>query len=665
MNVAALLRQRVARLLVVCAALLLIVFQLSSLSAFLSASTSAEQLSAEHSRIVSELRTDAATFSPHHSITWLLAVMHELADEVELNNVRGSLVALRAAGVADERVVVMERRARSGQSSQTVSLSSALGVRVLSLKRGSASSSVAQYVEMLSAAFSSSTSADRTPTSALIALIPSHIRLAADLPAYFFHVARLLKVDSTLLAASASSPFSALSLSSSWLPADVDRHSNVAAFILSANVDSQLTSSLADIDTALLLTAASFASVAASLRSPSSSASLSLPAALSSLSAGRSFVSPVVSRAVSLLPSPAGRTSERLSAVDGTQAAVTWLELSRLSSVGYGHFLATLLPTCALLVGPDDVMDRRSECVVLVAPASTSSDVEWHLLLSKWLGAYSMPPVERQLAAVGEWRGVVVLRYMTNIVLLVAPYSPFFSFLPSPSTARGLSLVVEHVGCYRHPAASQSDLPHIMHFLSARSLTPARCLDACVHRGFQFAGVEHGRVCRCGTGFTRSLKLNTTDCSTRCSPSISLPTGPQMSDSGSSACGGSSAVSLYTDIGASHTRYQRESTAASFVRAREGESCTAACQRSGAAGECREELFALLTCGSMRSVGYRAGQCVEAAQLTDEDTARSLHVVAAPYVRTGSDGVILGAARWHDCRAVPLPETGRACVCAV
>ena len=664
--IASLLRPRVVRFLLVGGAVLLLLtlLQLSSLSAFLSSSSfsSHSQLSAEYSRVVSQLRADLSTFSPQHSITWLLAVMHELPSEVEVDNVKAALRVLRAAGVAESRIVVMERRARGGESERSVSLSAALGVRVTSLRRGSSVSSLLQYSEMLAAVFASSAYGEPTTSSSLCALIPSHVRVAADLPGFFFHAARLLKVDSTLLASSASSPLGALSLSDSWLPDELAASPNAASFLRSSMVESQLTWSLTETDTALLLTSAAFAAVSASLRSESSATS-SLPVALSSVSSGRSFVSPVVSRAVSLLPSPSVRASERMSSVDVAQSAVAWPDLSRLSSIGYGYWLASLLPSCTLLLAADDVMDRRGECVVLVVPANSSSDAEWHLWLSNWLGAYAAVSKERRQEAAGEWRGVVVLRYLTNLVLLVAPYSPFFSFLAPPSAARGQSPLLESVGCYRHSDA-QLDLPHVMSFLSARSLTPHRCLSACVHRGYQYAGIavtEDGAHCRCGTAFTRSLSLGASSCPNRCSPSASLPRVPSSSSPLSDACGGASAVSLYKDSHDMHVRYQQGSPSATFVRGREGESCVAACHRSGA-GECKEALFPLLTCGTLRSLGFKAGDCIDAARLTDEASVRALHVVAAPYVRT--DGAVLGAGRWYDCQAVPLPETGRACACA-
>ena len=667
MNVTTLLRRRVVRFTLAVAAALLLLLQLSWLSAFLAPTSLSSSLhSADYTRMVSELRADAAAFSPLHSTTWLLAFMHEaeLVGEVELDNVKATLRVLRDAGVPDSRVVVMERRSRSGSSASEQSskaLSSALGVRVLSMRRGAADSSVVQYSEMLSALFASSDAAGPSAAKATFcALIPSHIRVAADLPAYFFHTARLLKVDSTLLAASASSPFSARALSSDWLPAAVAPAPSLSLLLRPAGVDSQLTSALPDVDSALLLTAASYAALSSALRSlPSSAATRSLPAALSTLAAGRSFVSPVVNRAVSLLPpaTASARVSSRLSLLDA-QSAVEWPPELAHTSIGYGHWLASLLPSCELLHSPDDVLDRRGECVVLVVPAASGADAEWHRWLSSWLGAYSAPPAQRRHEAAGEWRGVAALRISTSFVLLVAPYSPFMEFLPSLSTARTLSLTVRSLGCHLHRAA-QPDLSHVMPFLSARSVTSQRCLNACVHRGFQYAGIEDGSVCRCGSGYSASLALDESSCPRRCSPHSSLPGDAPLSST--ATCGGESAVSLYTDGGEAHVRYQRESATASFVRGKEGETCVAACARSGA-GVCREELFSLLTCGSMRVLGYKSGECVEAAQVDDDSAVRGLHVASLPYVRTG--GVVLGAARWYNCATVPLPETGRACVCA-
>ncbi|KAI0755425.1 hypothetical protein BC629DRAFT_1554196 [Irpex lacteus] len=52
-----------------------------------------------------------------------------------------------------------------------------------------------------------------------------------------------------------------------------------------------------------------------------------------------------------------------------------------------------------------------------------------------------------------------------------------------------------------------------------QSNTPYRCAESCIEKGYQYAGVEYGDECYCGTGYTGGVKPQAADpaeCSMTC-----------------------------------------------------------------------------------------------------------------------------------------------------
>ncbi|GJE88412.1 WSC-domain-containing protein [Phanerochaete sordida] len=55
--------------------------------------------------------------------------------------------------------------------------------------------------------------------------------------------------------------------------------------------------------------------------------------------------------------------------------------------------------------------------------------------------------------------------------------------------------------------------------------TPATCVEYCDAAEFDYAGVEYGDECHCGTGYTGGARAPTTDCNMPCSGNPSLTCG--------------------------------------------------------------------------------------------------------------------------------------------
>ena len=64
--------------------------------------------------------------------------------------------------------------------------------------------------------------------------------------------------------------------------------------------------------------------------------------------------------------------------------------------------------------------------------------------------------------------------------------------------------------------------------------TPATCIEHCIALGFDYAGVEYGDECHCGTGYIGGAQAPTTDCNIPC------PGNPSLT------CGGSWRIQLYS-----------------------------------------------------------------------------------------------------------------------
>lgn len=64
--------------------------------------------------------------------------------------------------------------------------------------------------------------------------------------------------------------------------------------------------------------------------------------------------------------------------------------------------------------------------------------------------------------------------------------------------------------------------------------TPVTCVNYCIQSGFDYAGVEYGDECHCGTGYTGGARAPTADCNMPCAGDPSL------------TCGGSWRIQIYS-----------------------------------------------------------------------------------------------------------------------
>jgi hypothetical protein len=251
------------------------------------------------------------------------------------------------------------------------------------------------------------------------------------------------------------------------------------------------------------------------------------------------------------------------------------------------------------------------------------------------------------------WKGAIALRYVGNTLILIAPYSAFFSSLPSStSSLSSVASGMELVDC----SQQRDNFPYAVY---PTVLTPTSCLASCTLRSYQYAALLDGNTCRCSIQYQRQQKLAMppSACNLRCSDPVNT-------------CGGDDgSISVYEVRGEVWRKWKDERADVWYVRGREGENCVKACDRSGkGARRCEEELQPLLgrSCGTMRSVGWRSGDCVDSAEAEDGSVEmRRLHATSAAYLlNTGvKGGVVLGAGRHFDCAATPMPDTSRACVC--
>ena len=385
-------------------------------------------------------------------------------------------------------------------------------------------------------------------------------------------------------------------------------------------------------------------------------------------------------------------------------------DLSRLTHVGYRAQQEEFLASAITLTVPEEAVRYRNQRLVLRVPARDDKDSEWNALLNGYFGLIGVGGCGGFVGYVkvrGVFRGSVLLRWATNLLMLVGDYSPYASLVAPPSRA-DWGLVLKHEGCVRlsgpvpagrGPQLFQQDVPHY----TRASVSPESCLLSCIHLGYELAGVSAaaaGSKCQCassrgggGSSFTQALAPAIVEpglCADSCLGTdahsalrSSIKQGVKAVLGESRPCGGGGAqgayASLYSaDTYTSSSGQSRSTTAAhtalaaslspmqpglalippedaAYVAAGEGQSCTDACAMQG--HQCAEALFPLLhrSCIGLQRL-MQCSRCEE-----EEDIERGF---ATPgRVSRASDVCTLARGKYIQCSRQPTNGYLRACVC--
>lgn len=174
-------------------------------------------------------------------------------------------------------------------------------------------------------------------------------------------------------------------------------------------------------------------------------------------------------------------------------------DLVRLTRPGYEVHVRDAIAQSIVLTALEESTQYRRTHLVYLVDAYSDRDGEWNAVLGNYFGLIGVGGYggfEGYVKVRGVFRGVVIVRWMTNVVFLVGRYSPYFANVESRAAVAhlGWGVAPKHEACY--PAAL---LTHVVTHYTRASVSPARCLLSCALLGYAYAGVVNGGECRCGT----------------------------------------------------------------------------------------------------------------------------------------------------------------------
>jgi hypothetical protein len=353
--------------------------------------------------------------------------------------------------------------------------------------------------------------------------------------------------------------------------------------------------------------------------------------------------------------------------------AVNYGDLTRFTRAGYIAQTEEFIRRAHRLNVLEESLDYQRERLVYVVAASSDKDNEWNEVINKYFGLIGVGGYggyEGYVKVRGIFHGAVFIRWFTNLILLVGNYSPYMNLVDSMSFVEdGIELGA--LGCYRD--TFERDLPHLIPHYTPNTLSPRKCLNSCLHLGYEFAGLQNGQECFCGSSYGRHKKHDDQySCSRECKGNGNLNIASRtwqaaaaLFSDDSYACGGGFANSIYTNKrskqdGPQSQRVLRhidylnyKSAAMEILKGGADESCTVVCEKQGKL--CNEQLFPLITdsCARLGSV-EQCNSCVN-----EEDIERGI----ATSSHSSQDVCYFSKGRYFNCPAKPVAGFNRICVC--
>lgn len=346
----------------------------------------------------------------------------------------------------------------------------------------------------------------------------------------------------------------------------------------------------------------------------------------------------------------------------------------------------------------------RNAALVYVLPARDDRDSEWNSVLNGYFGLIGVGGYGGHVGYVklrGVSNGAVVVRWMTNRIMLIGAYSPLAGLVSPPGpqwNPLNEALPLQFEGCF--PASAFRDGPK--HYTRA-TVSPSSCLLSCIHLGFRFGAIVSADRCLCRANllspdFNRLAPSAPSQCADSCLGTAahsalrstivqSLATVIGVAQS----CGGPKHVSVYRlahspEVAAASDPAAATPTAASpaapsstlqrqyldpefpglalvppsdalYVAAGEAQSCTDACEAAGA--RCDESLFPLLmhSCASLQ----RLLQCTRCEE--ELDVEKGFSTPGRSHALGASDTCSLAKGKYIQCESKPREGFIRGCVC--
>lgn len=257
---------------------------------------------------------------------------------------------------------------------------------------------------------------------------------------------------------------------------------------------------------------------------------------------------------------------------------VDWLSVD-----AYEAHITRFLQSAILIHSIDEAMFHRKQNLVMVIPALHDDDGKWHQFLIHddllglvvgvgGHGGFGKPR--------GVHRGSIFVRRVTNLILVVAKYSPYNTIIHQLKIMSPYHGVTEG-GCALDKR-NDRDLPYLSTFLDV-PVRPRDCVVRCLVAGYSIAGLQAQEECWCGDKFG---KHGFGSCDEKL-----------CKDSGESfECGAAYKNSIYTAEDEIRDLIMHPDDTY-FVAALAGESCTDACKRTvtdDEGGGCDPQLMTMI-----------------------------------------------------------------------
>lgn len=345
------------------------------------------------------------------------------------------------------------------------------------------------------------------------------------------------------------------------------------------------------------------------------------------------------------------------------ELSVSHDELVTLTKPGYRAEIIDFLSDSIRIRAVAEAIRFREKRLLMLIPAQSDSDSTWNLVLADGfnvIGVGGYGGWEGYVKVRGIFQGVVFVRYMTNLVMLVGQYSPFYSAAAQVASFDA-GLTSQYVGCYEDKSPRQ--LPHFLRDQSDLLMTPTSCLSSCAHLGYEYAGIQNGMECWCGDQIQEDTykKLADSECmKSQCSSfsgSGKLWTALIGNNDAQMRCGGpwTNAVYRASTEALSGVDFKKLGVTQDMtvIVGDSKQSCKSVC--STRSMECRASLFPAIhkNCNALKEFA-RCDRCIE-----ENDTELGF---STPSIRSNSE-CSLSKGRYLRCDWTPKVDFRRICVC--
>jgi hypothetical protein len=308
----------------------------------------------------------------------------------------------------------------------------------------------------------------------------------------------------------------------------------------------------------------------------------------------------------------------------------------------------------------------RNSNVVYHLAASSAADNQWIFLFKAKLGLIAVGGHTPRMR--GIHRGTVFLNYMSNLILVVATYSPYSNSVMAKKRNDNSYIFPNFIGCYKDNYPSR-DLPVIkdtsimVKIQGKNALGPEKC--ACKCKGYKYFSLQNGGECFCGNTYGKYGVDATNKCKKKCL--VNDPHGNYNNED--LYCGGSFSNAVYdrTTSFLKEQKYIHEKELNKkeiIVVSNIGESCTETCARTKAevptkTYACLDAILPkLLFTGAPRLL--RSNFNCKSKLVYDGSVTKYRNV--APAINTNGNGCYTTVGRHLMCKA-KMKNVRRLCVC--